>query len=153
MSDYKKSVKFTLVVINISIILLFALAVTLPCIVTWFVEVRHKNAGLPALVMLTCYPSLPFAAISLFSLRKLLKNILNGLVFGDKNISALRNISICCACGAVITFIAGFFYLPFFVVSIAAFGCSVVVRALKDTFAAELQKQRDKLYESVRDEL
>ena len=48
MSDYKKSVKFTLVVINISIILLFALAVTLPWMVTWFVEVRHKNAGLPA---------------------------------------------------------------------------------------------------------
>ena len=153
MRDYKKSVKFTFVVINIAIIVLFALAIALPWLVTWFVEVRHKDAGLPAVVMLTCYPSLPFAVAALFSLRKVLKNILNGLVFGDQNITALGTISVCCACGAVITFIAGFYYLPFFVVSIAAVGCALIVKALKDTFAAELDKKREELYISVRDEL
>ncbi len=153
MRDYKKSVKFTFVIINIAIIVLFALAIALPWLVTWFVEVRHKDAGLPAVVMLTCYPSLPFAAAVLFSLRKVLKNILNGLVFGDQNITALGNISVCCGCGAVITFIAGFYYLPFFVVSIAAAGCALIVKALKDTFAAELDNKREELYISVRDEL
>ena len=153
MRDYKKSVKITFIVINIAIVVLFALAIALPWLVTWFVEVRHKDGGLPAVVMLTCYPSLPFAAVALFSLRKLLKNILNGLVFGDQNITALRKISICCACGAVITFIAGFYYLPFFVVSIASFGCALIVKALKDTFAAELDSRREELYNSVREEL
>lgn len=153
MRDYKKSVKFTYIIINISIVILFALAISLPWLVTWYVEVRHKDAGLPALVMLTCYPSLPFAVIALFSLRKLLKNILNGLVFGDQNLTALKKISICSLIGGFITFIAGFYYLPFFVVSIAALGCSLIVKVIKDVFAAELQQQREELYNSVRDEI
>lgn len=153
MRDYKKSVKLTLVVINISIIILFALAVTLPWIITWYTEVRHKDAGLPAVVMLTCYPCLPFAAVALFSIRRLLKNILNGLVFGDRNLTVLRTVSVCCAGGAAITFVAGFYYMPFFVVSIAAGGCAIIVKVIKDVFAAELQSRREKMYESVRDEL
>ncbi len=149
----QKSLKFSLAIINISIVILFALAITLPWIITWFVEVRHKDAGLPAVVMLTCYPCVPFAAAALFYLRKLIKNCLGGLVFGDQNITALKVISICCLCGAAITLVAGYFYMPFYVVSIAAAGCSLVVKVIKDIFATELQSRREELYESVREEL
>lgn len=153
MNSYKKTVKLTYFVMNLSIIILFALAITLPWLVTWYVEIKHKNAGLPALVMLTCYPSFPFAVVALFSLRKLLKNILNGLVFGDENITMLRRVSRCCLVGAVITFAAGFKYLPFFVVSIACVGCALIVKTINDIFAAELDRRREELYKSVRDEL
>ena len=84
---------------------------------------------------------------------KIFKNILNGLVFGDENISALKRTFICCIGGGVITFIAGFFYLPFFIVSISCFGCAVIVETIKDIFAAELHTRREELYKSVRDEL
>lgn len=153
MRDYKKSVKFTLAIINISIIILFALAVALPWIITWYTEVRHKDASLPTVVMLTCYPCLPFATVALFRLRKLLKNILDGLVFGDKNISALRIVSVCCLGGAAITLVAGFYYMPFWVISIAAGGCALIIKTIKDVFAAELDSRREELYESVREEL
>lgn len=153
MRDYKKSVKLTYIIINISILVLFLLAVTLPWAITWYVEVKHRNPNLPTVVMLTCYPCLPFAAVALFSLRKLLKNILNGLVFGDSNLSCCKKVSVCAAVGGFITFIAGFYYLPFFVVSIASFGCAIIVKAIKDVFAAELETRREELYNSVRDEL
>lgn len=153
MSNCKKSVKTTYIIINISIFLLFALAASLPWLVTWYVEVRHKDAGLPALVMLICYPCLPFAAVALFSIRAILKNTLNGLVFGDRNITHLKRTVFCCVGGAVITFAAGFFYLPFFVVSIASAGCAVIVNVIKDILAAELESRREELYNSVRDEL
>ena len=151
--NVKKSLKLSFIIINICIVVLFALAIALPWLVTWFVETRHKDQGLPAVVMLTCYPSLPFAATALLKLRKLIKNCINGLVFGDQNITVLRAVSICCLCGAAITFIAGYFYLPFYVVSIAAAGCSLIVKVIKDIFSAELDSRREELYESVRDEL
>lgn len=153
MNNYKKTVKITYLIINLSIIILFALAVALPWLVTWYVEIKHKNAGLPALVMLTCYPSFPFAVVALFSLRKLLKNILNGLVFGDNNITLLHRVTFCCLVGAGITFIAGFKYLPFFVVSIACVGCALIVKTINDVFAAELDRRREELYETVRENL
>ncbi len=153
MHDYKKSVKITYTIINLSIVVLFALAVALPWLVTWFVQVRQKDQGLPVVVMLTCYPSLPFAAAALFSLRKLLKNILGGLVFGDQNTTCMKKIAFCCLAGAIITFIAGFYYLPFFVVSIAAAGCALIVKVIKDIFSSELQQRREELYNSVREEL
>lgn len=151
MRDYKKSAKITLIVINISIFLLFALAVSLPWLVTWFVEVRHKDAGLPALVMLICYPCLPFATVALFSIRSLLKNVINGLVFCDKNTTALKRTCFCCIGGAVITFAAGFFYLPFFVVSIAALGCGIIINTVKNIFDFELQSRREELYNSMKE--
>lgn len=153
MQNNKKSVKFTYVIINASILLLFALALVLPWLITWYVEVRHKDAGLPLVVMLTFYPTFPFAVVALFSLRKMFKNILSGLVFGDENLSAFKKVAICCLSSAIITFVAGFYYAPFFVVSIAAAGCALIVKTIKDIFAIELQKQREQLYDSVREEL
>lgn len=153
MHNYKKSVKFTLILVYVAIFLLFAMVVALPWIVTWYVEVRGKDAGLPAVIMLTCYPCVPPVAIALFALKSMLKNILNGLIFGDENIRSLNKIAVSSLICGVITAVAGYFYLPFYFVSLAAFGCAIIIKAIKDTFAAQLENQREKLYESVREEL
>lgn len=149
----EKSLKFTLYIITISIFVLFALAVTLPWIVTWLVEVKQKDPKLPSVAMITCYPCLPFATIALFSLRKFLKNCLNGLIFGDKNIVALRKVSFCCLCGAVITLIAGWFYPPFWVLSVASAGCALIVKCIKEIFVSELDAKREELLEDMGEKL
>ena len=149
----QKSLNISLIIINLSIVLLFALAVALPPLVTWFVEVRNKDQGLPTVVMLTCYPCFPFAVFALFSLRKFFKNCIDGNIFSDKNINHLRVVSIWCLCGAVISFIAGFYYLPFFVVSISAGGCALVTMVVKDVFAAELASRREKLLDDIGEEV
>lgn len=149
----ERSLKFTLYVITFAIAVLFALAIALPWIVHWFVEVKHKDPNLPAVAMITCYPCLPFAVAALLYLRKFLKNCLNGLVFGDKNVNALRVVAICCLCGSVITLIATFSYFPFFVLSIASAACALIVNCIQDIFAAELEARREKILDDVRDEL
>lgn len=153
MRNYRKSTKLSLLIVNVSIILLFALAALLPWLVTWYVEVYNKDHGLPTVVMLTTYPCLPFMAATLFSLRKILKNILSGLIFGDKSINALRTVCVCCLACALITLVAGRYYMPFYVVSFAAAGFAVIINTVKNVFSAALEQQREDLYKSVRDEL
>lgn len=149
----EKTLNFSFIIINISIVILFLLAITLPYIITWFVEIKHKDAGLPAVVMLTCYPCFPFAVVALFKLRKFIKNCINGLIFGDQNISLLKSVALCCVGGAAITFVAGYFYLPFYVICLASLGCALIIKVIKDVFSAELYSRREKLLEDMRDTL
>lgn len=144
----QKSLKLSFIIINISIVILFALAIFLPSLVTWFVEIKHKNPGLPLVVMLTCYPSLPFAIAALFCLRSFLKNCLNNLIFCEKNVFYLRVVTVSCLCGAAITLIAGFYYLPFFVVSISASGCALIVKVVKDIIDSKIERENDVVEES-----
>ncbi len=149
----KKSLLFSFIIINIAIVVLFALAITLPWLVTWFVETRNKSPRLPAIVMLVCYPCVPVIATALFSLRKLIKNCLDDLFFGDQNLKMLKIVVICCLIATGITFIAGYYYLPFYVLSLACAGGALVFKVMKDIISIELDKKREKLYESVKDEL
>ena len=149
----KKSLTFSLIVVYISIVALLSLAVALPWLVTWLVEVKHKNAGLPALIMLTCYPCLPFSIYALLNIKKVIKSCLSGLVFGDSNIASLKKVCLCSLAVAVITFVSAFFYPPFYVISLACAGCALSIKVTKDLFAAELEKRREELYETVREEL
>ncbi len=70
----------------------------------------------PATVMVTCYPCAPFVGIALFMLRRILKRASNGAFFTDIGLNDIRVISVCCAVIAVITLIAGRYYLPFYIV-------------------------------------
>ena len=45
-----------------------------------------------------------------------LKDTIKGELFTPRNMKYLRNISICCVIIAIITLVAGKFYLPFFIV-------------------------------------
>ncbi|MBO4734421.1 MAG: hypothetical protein J5662_08095, partial [Clostridia bacterium] len=96
MDSYKKPVKAALYMVYVFGVVLAALAVALPFIVTWYVEARGRDQTLPATIMLTCYPCLPFAAAILIALRRILNNVLSGLILGDKNLALLRAIIISC---------------------------------------------------------
>ncbi len=149
----KKSFHITLALLDLFIVLLFVFAVALPWIVTWFVEVQKKDAGLPSVIMLVCYPCAPFIAAALIGLRKIVKNCIDGLIFGDRNIKIFKMVALCCLAVAVITLVAGFFYLPFYLVSITSAACALIIKVIIDVFSAELSARREELYESVKEEL
>ncbi len=149
----KKSFLISLIIIDIFIALFFVLIFALPWIVTWFVEFRHKDAGLPSLIMLVCYPCAPFVAAALFCLRRLVKNFIAGLIFGDKNIKMLMYTAISCAAITVLTFWAGGYYPPFYAIAFAAAGSGLIIKVIMDIFSAELNSRREELYESVKEEL
>ena len=75
------------------------------------------------------------------------------VVFGDSNIASLKKVCLCSLAVAVITFVSAFFYPPFYVISLACAGCALSIKVTKDLFAAELEKRREELYETVREEL
>ena len=152
MHNYKKSVKLTLTFTYIFMALLLALVIALPMLVTWYVEIKGRDQNLPATIMLICYPCVPFAATILFSLRRILLNVLSGLIFGDRNISLLKRITICGGAIAFISLIAGHFYMPFYIVSALSAFCALAVKTVKDIFSAELANKREKIYEDIKED-
>ncbi len=120
MWNLKKSVNLTLFINYLFMLALAVLTFTMPYIATWYVETMHRSEQLPTFIMVTYYPCVPFCAIALWSLRNFLKNIRNGKVFVDENRRHIRVVSICCMIVALICFVGGFYYNPFYIVSAAA---------------------------------
>ena len=91
------------------------------------------------------YPSAVFAAVILYSLLKLLFNIKNENVFITENTKYLRTVSWCCFAIAIITFIGGFFYMPFMFVAAAGGFTGMLLRVLKNVMqsAVELREESD----------
>ena len=143
MKNYRKSAKLSLFVTYVFMAALLLCVIFLPMVVTWYVEVRGRDQTLPTTIMLTCYPLVPFAAIVLLSLRRLLINLLSGLVIGEQNIKMLKRISICCLAAGLILIFVGHRYMPFYIAGIAAAACSLIVSVIQNLFEALLQAQNE----------
>lgn len=131
MKNYKRSAKIALIASYVFVVLLIAFTVSLPWLTRWYVEDRGRSADLFATIMLATYPCVPLAAITLISLVKLLKNILAGKVFLFENTGHLLAISNSCFLAGLIMFVAGFFYMPFFIAGGAAICMALIVRAMR----------------------
>lgn len=150
MRDYKKSVSLAVILVYIAMAFLVVFTCTLPLLAGWYVDFRGKDPRLATTILITCYPCVPFAAVALFTLRKLLKNVQNGLVLGDSNIKHLRTVAICLAAAGLIMLIAGFRYMPFFIAGFSAVACAFVVYVIKNVFDAALSQTREEQFEDVR---
>lgn len=153
MDSYKRSVKLALYMVYGFSLILIAVSVALPFIVTWYVETRGRDQTLPATIMLTCYPCLPFAAAILISLRRILKNVLSGLILGDKNLNLLRAVTISCFAITAITVAAGRQYTPFYIAAASAAAGGLTFFIVRCLFNALLQKQREKELEKIEESL
>ena len=116
MQNSRKVIKLCRILTEVSIALLIIITVFLPFGISWYVETMHRSQTLPATVMVTCYPCAPFVGIALFMLRRILIRAYDGVFFTGANSKDIRVISVCCAVIAVITLIAGRYYLPFYIV-------------------------------------
>lgn len=153
MESYKKPVKAALYMVYVFGVLLAVLSVALPFIVTWYVESRGRDQTLPATIMLTCYPCLPFAAAILAALRRILNNVLGGLILGDKNLSLLRVLSVSCFAITAITVAAGRQYTPFYIIAASAAAGGLIFFVVRSLFGALLQKQRESEIKDIEETL
>lgn len=140
MHDYKKAAKMSLVITYICMLLLPVLAVALPYGITWYVEVKGRSADLAAVVMLTCYPCVPFAVVALFCLRRFLKNIISESVFEGNGIKDILYVSVCCAVAGLIMLVAGIFYMPFYIAGGAALFGALITKTIYDLMLYLKQK-------------
>ncbi len=115
---------------------LIALAFTAPLLAKAFIERfdRPENIYMP--IVTTFYCIFPFAAGVIVCLSGLLKNILRGNVFITANVKLLRAISVLLFFATLIFAVAGYFYMPFFLLAICAAFLVMIVRVVKNCFAA-----------------
>ena len=116
----------------------------MPFMITWYVEERGGDETLPATIMLTCYPCIPFAATILISLRRLLKSVLGGLILGDKNLNLLRVTTISCFAITAITLAAGRQYKPFYIIALSAAACGLTFFIVRSLLGILLNERREK---------
>lgn len=111
------TIKFSITLTGFFMFLLVLTTASLPFLVTWYVNHTGRLESLATTIMATCYPCAPFVGLTLFYLRAVLKKIEKGDYSNPKNVKHLKYMAICCMIIALITLIAGRFYLPFFLVA------------------------------------
>ena len=116
-----------------------AAAATLPWLTDWYIRKTGRKEELRTVIMTVCYICLPAALAALYSLIRLLKNILDGEIFIQGNVLHLRLLSWYCGAVSLITLAAGYFYLPFYLVGLAAIFFTLILRVIKNVFAAAIE--------------
>ena len=139
MLSQTKSAKLSLYLTDFIIALFCAAAFFLPRFTKWYITYMGRPANVRIVVLAVCYTCLPFALLALFSLHRLLKNIMRGDAFVTDNIKQLNVLFLCCAAAAVISFFSGYFYLPFYIISVAAAFFSLILRVIKNVFRSAIE--------------
>lgn len=122
-----------------------ALLITALPVVKYYAEVNGRNQEIiPVIVSAIYFSALPIITV-LFSLYKLLSNIKKENVFCEANVSFIRLISWCSFTEALIALTAGFFYLPFLFIFIAAAFLGIILRVIKNVFekAVEIKNENE----------
>ena len=115
---------------------LLLLAFTAPMLTKTFISYFHRPVAIFKPVVITFYTILPLAAGVLFSLIKLLFNIVNDNVFINENVKFLRLISVLLAVATLVFASAGYFYMPFYLLGACSAFMVAIVRVVKNCFAA-----------------
>lgn len=152
MWNYKKSVKLSLVVCWFLAVLLLAMVAFGPSVFDLYMtgyrgfQANGEAIGRIKTTFIVCfYPSAVFAGVILYCLIKLLNNIKSGEIFILENEKLLRVVSWCCFIIGAITFIGGFFYMPFMFVALAGGFVGMMLRVLKNVMqcAVEIREEND----------
>lgn len=138
-----KSLRIAHIITDLFFVILIVLAIALPFLVTWYVEYKGRSESLFTTILVTCYPCVPFVGASLLFLRTLIKNARNDKTFSQSSIKCLKNISACFFIIAIITLVAGRFYLPFYIVGITFAFLSVLLYAIKAIFITVTEKETE----------
>ena len=132
-SKTPRSLILTEIFLYILAVCLLALDVFLWPLSGWYMQLRQITGATTRIVLVVVLYacSLPGWMI-LFELFRLIRNIKRGSVFVDQNVGILRIVSYSCLLVGVITFAGGFFYQPFFFVTVAALFLTLIVRVVKN---------------------
>jgi hypothetical protein len=142
-----KSVILSQVSTRVIMVLAIALAIILPFLRTGGIFVGRMSiaASDTLLIMLIYYAFCVPAFVALFSLDRLLTAIKRNEVFTARNVRYLRVISWACFAAAFVLLAGGFIYLLFLALAILATFFGIILRVVKNLFAAavELQNEND----------
>ena len=133
-------IKLSVILTTAFIFLIGIVAVFLPLLVTLYVEKTGRLEILATTIMITCYPCAPCTVLSLWYLRKVLKNFLAKNYLAPENEKYLKYMAFCCMIISLITVVAGRFYLPFFLVAATFLFLSLLIFVFR-SILLELKEQ------------
>lgn len=133
-------IKLSVILTTAFIFLIGIVAVFLPLLVTLYVEKTGRLEILATTIMITCYPCAPFTVLSLWYLRKVLKNFIAKNYLAPENEKYLKYMAFCCMIISLITVVAGRFYLPFFLVAATFLFLSLLIFVFR-SILLELKEQ------------
>jgi hypothetical protein len=121
------SARITLLANRLVALVFAALLPMLPLLRDWSHQSQLLSEAVSLWIMIAFYLCAVPVAIALWSMDRLLRNILEEAVFTRRNVSLIRCVQWCCAGVSLICLPAAFIYLPLsFMVVIMAFLCLVV---------------------------
>ena len=123
------------------IIMIFAF----PAVLGWFRLLRHLSDTACAVVMASFYLCVPVVLYALWSMDRLVCNILKKKVFVEENVCYIRRIRWCCAGVSGLCIVPAWFYPPLALMVIIMAFLALVVSLVKNIMAAavELREEND----------
>ena len=121
------------------------LMVLLPRLLVWYQSIRPMGEHASLAVRLAYYACTPAVLHALWCMDRMLRNILEDLVFIPENVTRIRGIRWCCALVCLICIPAAFFYLPLIFLCIIMSFLALVVRVVEHVMAAavEIREEND----------
>ena len=112
---------------------------------SFFIVLRGKPWQYALFTTVSVYLCSVPAWMTLWSLRRLLRNLRRGAVFTEENVSLLRRVSWCCVIAAAVTALNALYYLPYLFLAIAEGFMALIVRIVKNAFqeAAAMRSELD----------
>ena len=138
-----KSAKLTLAIDYIFCVVLTGLMAFAYPFFNWFFCMRPDAKLLTVSVLVAFYICCIPAWTALVSIAKLMKNIMNDEVFTEKTVFLIRLLSWCCAAVSFVCFVAGFVYMPFWFVTLAAAFMMLILRVLKSVMAKATEMKNE----------
>lgn len=136
------------VLCSIAFVLLFLLALVAllflaPRICDWYVHLRGMSGNAYTAILAAFYCCTVPAAAALLCLLLLLRNILNADAFSRRNSALMSAVSYCCLLVALITLVAGYWYLPLLLMTATMGFLFLIVRIVRGCFITALALQEE----------
>ena len=145
MNTQLRSAKVSLWVNRFVALILGVLLFALPKLLDWYSRVRSLDARSLNAIMAAFYCCAVVAAIALWNMDRLMRNILAGQVFTMRNVRLIRGIQWCCGGVSLICLPAFIFYQPLiFMVVIMAF-LFITINVLTEVMkrAVDIREEND----------
>lgn len=140
----KKSISLSKFCVLIFAAILIGIALSAPWLVRWFLNFSRADLiGKEAFFLSTIYSGSVPAAVLIFCLYRLLRQIELEQVFTVRNVEYLRRISWSCFAGAIICFASIPYYFPWIFVAIAAAFMGLIVRVVKNVVAQAVELKNE----------
>ena len=141
----KTSATVTLWVNRLLMVLVAVLCILLYDLLVWYRSLRQLPWQVCAAIMAGYYLCAPAVLLALWSMEKLLNNVLKREVFVLSNVRRLRRVRWCCAWVSLVCLASGILYPPLLFLAVIMAFLALTVGVVKNVMAAavELREEND----------